>query len=261
MRAISCYNAPMADFIHIKELENAGPVTAVYSTSNVNRWPSYETGEEESDYDRAAGEFGVTTSRLIRLPQVHSSKIRVIKKEHAGEGVVRRVSIEGFDGMITNEPGIVLCTVEADCVPVYLYDPVRAVIGMVHSGWKGSAGQISSDAINKMVNEFGSDPGDILALIGPCICGKCYEVGGELKDDFLKNYSSDEVHGFFAPRENGKFLLDLKKAIRLTFLRSGITKEHIYDTDVCTFESSEICSWRRDKDKMARMLTAIMLKR
>lgn len=251
----------MVDFIHIKELEKAGPVTAVYSTSTVCRWPSFETGDEKADYDRAAEEFGVTPSDLIRLPQVHSSKIRVIRKEHAGEGVVRRVSVEGFDGMITDEPGIVLCTVEADCVPVYLYDPVRSVIGMVHSGWKGSAGEISADAINKMIGEFGSDPGDILALIGPCICGNCYEVGGELKDDFLINFTTDEVESFFAPRENGKFLLDLKCAIRLTFKRAGITKEHVYDTGVCTFESSDICSWRRDKDKMARMLTAIMLKR
>ena len=251
----------MCDFIHINELEYAGPVTALYSTSTACRWPSYETGKEESDYERAADEFGVTSSDLIRLPQVHSSKIRVIKKEHAGEGVVRCVSVEGFDGMITNEPGIVLCTVEADCVPVYLYDPVKAVIGMVHSGWKGSAGKISADAINRMEEGFGSDPGDILALIGPCICGNCYEVGGELKDDFLENFSADDIEEFFAPKENGKFLLDLKKAIRLTFLRSGIGEEHIYDTGVCTFESSDICSWRRDKDKMARMLTAIMLKR
>ncbi len=251
----------MTDFIHIKELENAGPVTALYSTSTVCRWPSYETGKEESDYERAADEFGVNSSDLIRLPQVHSSKVRMIRKEHAGEGVIRQVTVEGYDGMVTNEPGIVLCTVEADCVPVYLYDPVKAVIAMVHSGWKGSAGEISVDAINAMTREYGSDPGDILALIGPCICGKCYEVGGELKDEFLKNYSGDEVEDFFAPGENGKFFLDLKKAIRLTFLRAGIRNEHIYDTGVCTLESDHICSWRRDKDKMARMLTAIMLKR
>ena len=106
----------MADFIHIKELENAGPVTAVYSTSNVNRWPSFETGQEESDYQIAAGEFGVSISDLIRLPQVHSSRIRVIRKGHAGEGVVKRVSVEGFDGMITDEPRVVLCTVEAQKV-------------------------------------------------------------------------------------------------------------------------------------------------
>ena len=250
----------MSNFVHIKELEKAGPVTALYSRSGVCRWPSFETGDKASDYDKAAGEFGVSTSDMLRLPQVHSSVVRIVRREHAGEGIVRPVSIEGFDGMVTDEPGIVLCTVEADCVPVYLYDPVKSVIGMVHSGWRGTAGQISSDAIKKMTSEFCCDTDTMIATIGPCICEKCYEVGGELKEDFLRNFTSNEVESFFAPKENGRYLLDLRKAIRLTFIRSGIRTENINDVDVCTYESIDLCSWRRDRDKTARMLTAIMLK-
>ncbi|MCR4788628.1 MAG: peptidoglycan editing factor PgeF [Lachnospiraceae bacterium] len=253
----------MDTFIQLNELERYGGVTALYSTREACRWPSFEDkplGDiAEADYVRAATEFGVCTDDLIRIPQVHSAKVRRIRKENAGEGIMRPVSVTGYDGMVTDEKGIVLCTVEADCVPVYLYDPVKKVIGMVHSGWKGTAGRISADAIRMMREDLGCSSSDIVAVIGPCICEKCYEVGGELKDGFLKEFSPSEVDGFFMPKENGKYLLDLKSAIKLTLIKCGIREENISDTNVCTFESEDICSWRRDADKAARMLTAIML--
>lgn len=231
-------------------------IRAIYTTAEWNRWPCNETGETAA-YDRLASLFGTETSRIVRIPQTHTDKVRVIEEENAGEGVVR-IAEEGYDGMITNVIGIALCTVEADCVPVYLYDPVKRVIGMIHSGWKGCAGCIAEHAVALMQDKYGTDPADVIAAFGPCICGDCYEVGEELIDPFRENFN-EITDVIFKNKGNGKYLLNLTGAIRHSLLRAGLAGRNIHESPACTFETKDLCSWRRDKDKLARMLTGIML--
>ena len=152
-----------------------------------------------------------------------------------------------------------LCTVEADCVPVYILDPKHPAIGMVHSGWKGTASHIVVRAIEKMMKTYGSKANDILVAFGPCICGNCYEVGSELRDEFAANYHADEIEAIFKPAQDDKYMLDLKKAIRISLKWTGIRGENIFDTGRCTKESADLCSWRRDNPVMKSMLTGIML--
>ncbi len=245
----------------IKPLTDTGLVKAVYSTIDNSSWHC----NEEKDYDNYkeyAQELGLDAGRMIRIPQTHSSKVRVVSDCHAGEGIIRPVSVEGYDGMVTNVSKLILTTVEADCVPVYMLDPVKKVIAMVHSGWRGTAGLITVDAINTMVKEYGSSCEDILVCLGPCICGKCYEVGGEIREDFLKNYSYLETERFFIKRESledNKFSLDIPRAIKMSVINAGIRECNFYDAPCCTYESLDLCSWRRDKDVSLRMLTGIML--
>jgi len=196
---------------------------------------------------------------MVRTKQLHSAGVRVITADNAGEGVIRPVTAEGFDAMVTDVPGLMLITVEADCVPVWLLDPVNRAVSMIHSGWKGTAGLISANAVRTMTETYGSDPSDILACIGPHICMDCYEVSDDLIPHFEEHFSCEDVRSFFRPRGD-KYLLDLNAAVRKTLTGAGILPEHIEDSGYCTFHSGKFYSWRRDKDPSVRMMTAIMLK-
>lgn len=243
----------------IDSLCDTGIVKAFYTTIENNVWKYGKDGSLENCI-KLAKTMGITIDDMSMLNQTHTDAVRIITRKQAGEMVSKPISEDGFDGMVTNEKGLMLATLEADCVPVYILDPVKRAVGMVHSGWRGTSGLISVNAVKSMMEKYESNPTDIIIVIGPCVCGNCYEVGAELIDDFSKNYSSEEINEFFITRDNGKYSLDLIKAIRITLENIGVKSENITDTGVCTFESAHLCSWRRDNPVMRSMLTGIMLK-
>lgn len=239
-------------FTHIDYLENTGLVTAGYACGT---W-KMENEEAFFCYDALSKELSLPVSHMIKSCSTHSSTVKAVSLKDGGYGVMHPFSEgDSFDGMVTGEPGLLLCTTEADCTPVYLLDPVRHVIGMVHSGWKGTAGRISANAVTLMKDEYGCNPEEMMAFIGPCMCGKCYEVGGELMDHFRK----DEISKIFAPGRNGKFFLDMPSAVRLALCEEGVLSENIKGPTRCTFEDESLCSWRRTKDKTKHILTVIAL--
>ena len=249
----------VADAIrHLECLETDNRIVAIYTGREHCDWGIYPDDNTDS-YKELGRLLGIEDADMLRIAQTHSSDVRKIESIHRGEGVVRPISVTGYDGMVTDEPGILLCTVEADCVPVYIYDPVKCVIGMVHSGWKGTAGEITVKAVDMMISEYGSAPEDIRVAFGPAICGDCYEFGGELKEEFLTHYSLEETDSFFTPRSGGKYSLDLLKAINISLVKKGIKAENIMSSGICTYEDENFCSWRRDKEHGKRMLTAIMI--
>ncbi len=245
---------------HMECLEFDNRIVAIYTGREHCDWGICPDDNTDS-YKEVGALLGIEASDMLRIPQTHTSDVRKIESIHRGEGVVKEVSVAGFDGMVTDEPGILLCTVEADCVPVYIYDPVKSAVAMVHSGWKGTAGEISLKAVNMMISEYGSKAEDIKVAFGPAICGDCYEFGGELKEEFLTHFTVEETDSFFTPRKDGKYSLDLLKAISISLMKAGVRQENIMSSGICTYEDNNLCSWRRDKEHGKRMLTAIMIKK
>ncbi|MBP5780133.1 MAG: laccase domain-containing protein, partial [Clostridia bacterium] len=131
------------------------------------------------NYRIASYMLGIGTDSVTRMPQVHGSDILTVLQGHRGMGVTRTIdaalAAHGYDGMITDVPGITLSTTHADCTPVLLFDPVKRAIGAVHSGWKGTCLKIAARAVERMTAEFGSEPADIKAIIGPAISKACFE--------------------------------------------------------------------------------------
>lgn len=246
----------MITYESIPILEKAGPVVSFYTTGLSRRFGCNEEADE-AEYRELGETFQVDPSRMVRIPQTHTANVCVITAHHAGEGIIRNAGT-GYDGMITDEAGLMILTVQADCVPVYLFDPVRKVIGMVHSGWKGCAGGIASNAVRQMKKAYGSDPLDVLAAFGPCICRDCYEVGAEVREAFLETYRGKLPDKCFVPHGTGKYLLDLTATIRSSLGDAGVRADHIFESPACTLETKDLCSYRRDHDR-ARMLTGIML--
>lgn len=134
------------------------------------------------------------------------------------------------DGILTNNPNLTLFMRFADCVPILLLDPIKKVIGIVHSGWQGTYQKICQAAVEKMTSCYGSKPDTLLAAIGPSICQNCYEVGADVREAFSGAFG-DRAVSYFTAR-NGSLFLDLWKANRETLNLAGVN--HVETAEICT---------------------------
>ena len=189
--------------------------------------------------------------KVVYARETHSGNICVIRDNNS-EGQLLHTDETysigepgGFDSIVTPLKNVFLAVWTADCIPVYLYDPVKQVIAMTHNGWRGICCNIATNTIRIMETEFDSKAENILVAFGPGICGKCYEVGDELYELFDKYFSSDVVSTIFN-KKGEKYLLDLKKAVSEELLNAGIIAENIHDTGICSYEDKNYASYRRD---------------
>ena len=163
--------------------------------------------------------------------------------------------------LLQMKKNVCLVTFFADCVPLFFVDPVKGVIGLTHSGWRGTVGKIGLETVRVMKDEFGCDPGDILAAVGPSICQDCYEVSEDVIDKFKENFDKKYWDALFYKKENGKYQLDLWKANEIVFLEAGITKEHMAISNICTHCNSDVFySHRTTGDKRGNMCGFLALK-
>lgn len=197
---------------------------------------SYTRGDEKANVDENFRRIGRLLGRrpddFVFTDQTHTANVKAVTRDDKGKGIVRERDYTDVDGLITNERGIVLSAFFADCVPLFFVDPVRRAIGLSHSGWKGTLQKIGKVTVEAMEREFGSKPADIVAAVGPSICGSCYEVGEEVADGFRQAFSGGEK--LLLDKGDGKYLLDLWEANRNVMLEAGILEEHISITDICT---------------------------
>lgn len=205
---------------------------------------SFTRGDREEDvrenFRRIADAIGVRCEDMVFSQQTHTSNVRVVTEADRGMGITRPLAWQDVDGLVTDVPGICLVTFYADCVPLFFVDPVKKVIGLSHSGWRGTVAKIGKETIRKMREVYGCDPGDILAAVGPSICQDCYEVSEEVIRQFQEHFSEKDRASLFYKKENGKYQLDLWRANELIFLESGIKTEHIAVTNICTHCNSEV---------------------
>lgn len=262
---MSCYNIFMK-YYEIEQISNTGLARAIYTTADN---PDWKFGKKPAlnNFRKLASQFNITADDFTMTNHAHTSEVRALTRENGGELVTRPLGggspIFYYDGILTDEPGLMLCTVEADCVPIYMLDPVNKAVAMIHSGWRGTVGKISAKAVMAMEENYGTDPADLIIHIGPCICEKCYDVGAELIDKFAVAFGENAASAFFTPRNTGnmKFNLDMKKAVRHTLLEAGADPKKITAENRCTLEDEELCSWRRQNPVKTSMLTAIILNR
>ena len=253
-------------YLNVEQFDKYGFAKTFMIPKDQGRWRIYSYNkkadmEDLKYYEEVGTLFDTTIDKMIRVPQGHSNNIMVANKNDGGIGVTR-MEIDGLcDGVITNEKNLMLLTVEADCVPIYILDPVKKAIGMVHSGWRGTVQRITENAIDIMKENYGSDVNDILIHFGPSICGNCYEVGMELIDEFKKILECDEIHEVFTPiiDKPEKYLLDVTKSLKMSLIRYGIKKENISKTEICTYHDNIFYSRRLIKDNTKVMLTGIMM--
>ena len=220
-----------------------GGVSAdIFSTMNL----SFTRGDEEAavreNYRRLARALGAEVGQFVCSDQTHTVNVRRVTAADAGKGLTRERDYRDVDGLITDEPGLVLSTFYADCVPLYVVDPVHRAIGMSHSGWRGTAARMGAVTLSAMQEAYGTRPEDVVCAVGPSICKDCYEVSADVADIFVEEFPGHEQEILAESEKNSvgmahadkKYQLDLWKANEIIFQEAGVRKEHLAVTDICT---------------------------
>lgn len=199
---------------------------------------SFTRGDEEEavreNFRRIGSAMGIRCEDMVFTHQTHTTNVRVVTEADKGCGIVKPRTYSDVDGLVTDIPGICLVTFYADCVPLYFVDPVKKVIGLSHSGWRGTIGKIGKVTVETMCREFKSRPEDILAAVGPSICQDCYEVSEDVIEEFKMAFHSRHWQSLFYKKENGKYQLNLWEANRIIFMEAGVLPENIHMPDLCT---------------------------
>lgn len=204
---------------------------------------------------RMAKALGVEVANMVYTDQIHETKVERVGKKDGGS------CIPNTDGLITNEVGVCLVTFFADCVPLYFLDKKNKAIGLSHSGWRGTVAQMGKKTIERMQEEFGTQPEDVLAVIGPSICGNCYEVSQDVRKKFQEVFSDEEVAVIFEEKENQKYQLNLWKANALVLERAGLNESQIVLPGLCTHCNSEyLFSHRKTGEKRGNLSAFLALK-
>jgi len=186
--------------------------------------------------------LGVEPGNAVFMEQVHGSRVVVVE---AGG------TVPGADGIVTVTPGLLLGVKCADCIPLLLYDPRGKAAGAVHCGWRSIVSGAAGNAVRLMKDTGGSEPGNILAAIGPSAGPCCYEIGNDVASCFHRG--SVETRG-------GKLYGDLKSELKRRLLGYGLREENIDLFPDCTVcNRSLYYSHRRDGTMSGRMLGYIML--
>ena len=206
----------------------------------------------------ATASLGSTPDRLMRVKQVHGSSVRVLKRGEVPEDACQQRP--HADAIASNHAGLVLAVMVADCVPILIVDPVRGAAAAVHAGWRGTCAQVAPAAIAVMQREFGTDPADALAAIGPSVGPDDYEVGDSLIDAFAKaGHSAHLIERWFV-RTNAKPHLDLWRANADQLAASGLRRDRIFTCGLSTVAHRSVFeSYRVDGDRAGRMAGLIVV--
>ena len=212
-----------------------GVSTGVYATMNLSF--SRETDNREGvleNYKRMAQALGVELESFTLSYQEHSTNVRVVSAADKGKGVLFERDYRNIDGLITDERGITLGAFFADCIPLYFYDKEKQVIGLAHSGWRGTCKKMGAVMIDEMAKKFGTDAKDVIACIGPGICQDCYQVSEDVYEEFSKNFKSEDIESIFREDGENHFRLSLWKANEIVLKEAGVLPENIFTSNICT---------------------------
>lgn len=213
------------------------------------------------NHRRLAAAIGYSPECLVFSRQTHTTNVMVVGKEDCGLGYTRERDYDDIDGLVTNVPGVALMTFYADCVPLLLVDPVHRAIGTSHSGWRGTVANMGGATIEVMRREYGTDPKDVVAAIGPSICQDCYEVSEDVIEQFRSAYSRELWPRLFYRKPDGKYQLNLWEACRQNFIGAGVPEKQISLPDICTCCNPKVLfSHRASGGKRGNLAAVLMLK-
>lgn len=256
---------------HCFTTRQGGVSKGVCSSLNLSFTRGDEPEAVKENFRRLAEALGVEEESFVFSDQTHTTNVRKITKEDSGNGLAREKSFFDTDGLITDEPGLVLSTFYADCVPLYFVDTVHKAIGLSHSGWRGTVGRIGQVTIEAMGREYGTRPEDLLCAIGPSICQDCYEISEDVAVEFQRlqqecsRSKNPEVSGaasILKDKGNGKYLLDLWRANGLVLMEAGVPKEQIATTNLCTCCNSELLfSHRASQGRRGNLGAFLMIRK
>ena len=208
---------------------------------------------------RAYGLYGRDTATVVHAHLVHGNAVARVTQANNGAWLPH------VDGLITDEPGCALTMNYADCTPIFLYDPAHQAIGLGHAGWQGAVKDLPGAMVRAMQAEFGSDPAQLIAGVGPSIGHCCYEVG-ETVITAVHNAFADPDSLLIQPITNNQSPMtnnhrphfDLPEANRRNLARAGV--RHIEQSGLCTACRTDLFfSHRAERGRTGRFGTIFIL--
>lgn len=206
-----------------------------------------------------AGRDAVLPYSVVQPRQTHSVNVAFVRSSDAA-----RAELDGVDALVTDSRGVAIGVRTADCVPVLLYDPVRCVVGASHCGWRGTVNKIVKRTVGEMFRLFGSNPSDILAVIGPGIGFDSFQVGEEVAMLFKESgFPIERVWDFRGAKVEGSMAgghhINLKECVRLSLEECGLQDSNIEVSDIDTYKDDRLYSARREGMQTGRNINAIKL--
>jgi polyphenol oxidase len=213
---------------------------------------------DQESWRQATASVGATPDRLMRVKQVHGNVVRVLKRGQVPLNA--QDDRPNGDAIVSNEAGLVLAVMVADCVPIVIVDPVRGAAAAIHAGWRGTCARVAPAAIDAMGREFGCDPADMRAAIGPSVGADDYEVGESLIDAFADaGHDAEHINRWFI-RTGVKPHLDLWRANADQLRRSGLRDDRIHICGLSTVSHTSVFdSYRVDGERAGRMAALIVV--
>jgi hypothetical protein len=216
-----------------------GVSKGIFSSMNL----AFNRGDNIDDvlenYRRLCNSIGVDFNTLVASSQDHNTVVRNVTEEQYGIGITKPKDILSVDALITNRPNVTLVTYYADCTPLFFVDTKNKAIGLAHAGWRGTVGRIGEKVVQKMQQDFSTDPKNLICAVGPAISKCCYEVDKSCADEFY-NLKDLDTNKFIFPKENNKFMIDLLETNRQILTSAGVPEENITLSDLCTRCNSDL---------------------
>lgn len=209
-----------------------GVSDGIFASMNLSFTRGDDDAAVRENFRRFCAAIGVPADNVVISAQTHTANVKVVTAADRGRGITREKEYTDVDGLITNEPGVVLCTQYADCVPLFFADSVKRVVATSHAGWRGTAAGIAAVTVRKMEEVYGCRPEDIVAGIGPSIGHCCFEVDGPVYEAFTQVEVFDDT--CYTDNGGGKYHIDLWQVNRRWLLSAGVQPRHITVTDLCT---------------------------
>jgi YfiH family protein len=203
--------------------------------------------------NREAIEKKLPNRRFVVANQTHSDHIKVVTEVMEQGWRELSSAIPDCDALITQQKGVMLTILTADCVPVLIFDPQKEVVAAIHAGWGGTHKEIVYKTVQKMQEAFGCNPVDMIAGIAPSIGRCCYEVGEDVAKHFFEEPKAFDIKG-------EKYMLDLPHINAKQLLKAGLRLEHIEHSNICTAcEVDDYFSYRKEQGCTGRFMSMIGL--
>ncbi len=238
-----------------------GVSTGIFSSLNLGMNRGDDISLVKENWRRFLDACSIHEDKFVCGKQVHGNYVHVATKDIARPAYGAGWMADA-DGYVTNEPGLPLAVFTADCVPVLLEDNVGGVVAAVHCGWRSTVADIEKETIDKMVG-LGADVNNINIAIGPAICEKCFQVGGEVIEAVISLLEDDVTELYVADSMNdGKYYLNLRGVVKKRFMMLGVPGENIEISPECTMcQPDDYWSHRYTNGERGSQANIIMLKR
>jgi YfiH family protein len=209
------------------------------------------------NFRRLCKALGLNCESMVFSNQVHGNNIKIVTTKDRDKGFNKESDILGYDGLVTVDRGVTLVTFYADCVPVLLYEKNGKAAACVHSGWRSTLSCITSETVLVFQKDLGISPKDLVCVIGPCLGKCCFEVGRSVYDRFITKFRGN----YYAPLENGKWIIDLREIIKTTAITAGVPEGSIHTSSICTKCRNDLFfSYRGDCRKTGSLAALMHLK-